>query len=93
MLQRSFFGPLKEPDVHGQPILDLNGRELAALLPIAALCLWIGVYPKPVLDVIRPDVQAVARIYEKQTDRPQVEPRMPDIVITGEWKAGESEKR
>ncbi len=87
MLQRSFFGPLKEPDVHGQPISDLNGRELAALLPIAALCLWIGVYPKPLLDVIRPDVQAVARIYEKQTDRPQVEPRMPDIVITGEWKA------
>lgn len=94
MLQRSFFGPLKEPDVHGQPIADLNIRELAALLPIAALCLWIGVYPKPVLDVIRPDVQAVARIYEKQTDRPQVEPWMPDdagTVERAEWLLADGE--
>ena len=55
------------------PRLELprTGRAV----PLAALCLWIGVYPKPVLDVIRPDVQAVARIYEKQTGRPQVEPR------------------
>jgi len=93
MLQRSFFDPLKEPGVHGQPIADLNGRELAALLPIAALCLWIGVYPKSVLDVIRPDVQAVARIYEKQTDRPQVEPRMPDATVTADWKVADVEKQ
>jgi NADH:ubiquinone oxidoreductase subunit 4 (subunit M) len=57
----------------------LNFRELAALAPLAALCLWIGVYPKPVLDVIRPDVQAVAKIYEKQTGRPQVEPRFAEV--------------
>jgi NADH:ubiquinone oxidoreductase subunit 4 (subunit M) len=57
----------------------LNFRELAALAPLAALCLWIGVYPKPVLDVIRPDVQAIARIYEKQTGRPQVEPRYAQV--------------
>jgi hypothetical protein len=37
------------------------------------------VYPKPVLDVIRPDVQAIARIYEKQTGRPQVEPRYAEV--------------
>ncbi len=79
MLQRSFFGPLKEPDTHGVTVRDLNFRELAALAPLAALCLWIGVYPKPVLDVIRPDVQAVARIYEKQTGRPQVEPRIAEV--------------
>ncbi len=93
MLQRSFFGPLKEPDVQGRPVTDLNGRELAALLPLVALCLWIGVYPKPVLDVIRPDVQAVARIYEKQTGRPEVEPRMSDTVITDGWKIADSEKQ
>jgi NADH-quinone oxidoreductase subunit M len=79
MLQRSFFGPLKEPDTHGVTVRDLNFRELAALAPLAALCLWIGVYPKPVLDLIRPDVQAVAKIYEKQTGRPQMEPRFAEI--------------
>jgi hypothetical protein len=69
---------------------------LAALLPIAALCLWIGVYPKPVLDVIREDVQAVARIYEKQTNRPQVEPRVADAAGAPErakWLLADGETR
>lgn len=64
MLQRSFFGPLKIPQSHGPAAADINARELASVLPIALLCLWIGVYPKPVLDAIRPDVQAIARIYQ-----------------------------
>jgi NADH:ubiquinone oxidoreductase subunit 4 (subunit M) len=63
MLQRSFFGPLKEPAGHGRAVTDLNGREFAALMPIVVLCLWIGIYPRPVLDTIRPDVEALARLY------------------------------
>ena len=63
MLQRSFFGPLREPDTHGQPIADMSRRELASLLPIAVLCLAIGLFPRPVLDTIRPDVEAVAQVY------------------------------
>ena len=40
MVRQVFFGAVKEPhhDGHG-PIADLNGRELAALLPIAG-CAW-----------------------------------------------------
>ena len=75
MVQRTLFGPLKEPAVPGAAVRDLSFRELAALAPLAVLCLGIGVYPKPVLNLIRPDVQAVARIYEIRTDRPQFEPR------------------
>jgi NADH-quinone oxidoreductase subunit M len=33
---------------------DLTGRELAVLTPLVALILVLGVYPKPVLDVINP---------------------------------------
>jgi NADH-quinone oxidoreductase subunit M len=64
MLQRSFFGPLKEPDGHRAVVTDLQGREIAALAPIVVLCLWIGIYPRPVLDAIRPDVEAIARVYQ-----------------------------
>src|SRR5262249_55360534 len=51
MVRRVFFGPVKEPehDGHG-PVQDLNGRELAALVPIALVCVWLGTYPQPVLD-------------------------------------------
>jgi NADH-quinone oxidoreductase subunit M len=33
-------------------IHDVNARELAAILPLAVLVLWVGLYPKPFLAVI-----------------------------------------
>src|SRR6266853_6917441 len=58
MLRVVFFGTLKEP-IHDGPdhVEDLNGREIAALAPILTLCLLLGVFPQPVIDSIKPDVQ------------------------------------
>jgi NADH-quinone oxidoreductase subunit M len=70
MLRRVFFGPLKEPHHEGHaPVADLNGRELAALVPIAVLCLALGVFPKPFFDTVRPEIQVVAGIAEKARQR------------------------
>ena len=67
MLQSVFFGPLKEP-AHGEhPVRDISLRELAALVPIAAACLWIGVRPQPLIEMIRPDVEAMASLYDGRT--------------------------
>jgi NADH-quinone oxidoreductase subunit M len=65
MVQRIFFGTLREPSSHGHSVFDLNGREVAALAPIACLCLFLGVYPQPVLDVTRTDVGVIVSIAEK----------------------------
>lgn len=70
MLQHAFFGPLKEPHHGDEPIPDLTVRELLALGPIAAACLWIGLYPAPLLELIRPDVTAVAGLYPQPNDAP-----------------------
>jgi len=67
MLQSVFFGPLKEPAHERHAVRDMSLRELAALVPIAAACLWIGVRPQPLVDMIRPDVEAVAALYEGRT--------------------------
>ena len=65
MLRRAFFGPLREPaNGHGGAAHDLNGRELAALVPIAVLCVGIGVFPKPFLDPMQPELKALERIYQ-----------------------------
>jgi len=61
VLQTMFFGVVKTPS--GVSPADLSGRELLALAPLAVLCLGIGLYPKPLMDVIRPDVEAVAELY------------------------------
>ena len=40
---------------------DMNvARSALASAPICVLCLWIGVRPQPLVDVIKPDVEAVA---------------------------------
>ncbi len=65
MLLRVFFGPLREPDTHGHNVDDLDGRELATILPIAGLCVLLGVWPQPVLDTIRADIGVVARIADQ----------------------------
>ena len=39
-------------------ILDLSGREIAVLAPLVALIVLLGVYPKPVLDIVTPSVGA-----------------------------------
>ncbi|HZY88029.1 MAG TPA: NADH-quinone oxidoreductase subunit M, partial [Gemmataceae bacterium] len=79
LVRRVFFGPVREPAVHGGghgPRGDLNGRELAALAPIAAACVLIGVYPKLFLDTMRPDLAVVARIADRARARPPA-PALP----------------
>jgi len=46
-LQRILFNPLDKPE--NTHIPDLNKRELAMLVPIVAVIIWLGVYPAPVL--------------------------------------------
>jgi NADH-quinone oxidoreductase subunit M len=55
MYQRTMNGPTVEAVV-GMP--DLKVRELLAVVPLVFLIIAIGVYPKPVLDVINPAVKA-----------------------------------
>src|SRR6266581_7770829 len=54
MYQRTMTGPVRE-DVATMP--DLRARELWAVGPLIALIIALGVYPKPVIDVINPAVQ------------------------------------
>ncbi len=55
MYQRTMNGPTVE-SVAAMP--DLRLRELLAVVPLVALIIAMGVYPKPVLDVINPAVNA-----------------------------------
>ncbi len=51
---RVAYGKLTKPEVAAMP--DLNGRELAMLGSIAAVVLWMGVYPESFLAPMRQDV-------------------------------------
>jgi NADH-quinone oxidoreductase subunit M len=62
MCQRVLFGPLQEPpntpDTSTGLTRDLTGREIGFLVPIALCCVFLGVYPKPVLRTFEDAVAA-----------------------------------
>jgi NADH-quinone oxidoreductase subunit M len=61
MYQRTMNGPTA-PEVEDLP--DLRPRELWAAVPLVALIIAMGIYPKPVLDVINPAVhQTMVQIH------------------------------
>ncbi|HEX9611572.1 MAG TPA: NADH-quinone oxidoreductase subunit M [Gemmatimonadales bacterium] len=51
-LQRVLFNPLDKPE--NEKLTDLTPRELAVLVPLLACIVWIGVYPKPLLERMEP---------------------------------------
>jgi NADH-quinone oxidoreductase subunit M len=54
LYRRVAFGDLTKDDVKAMP--DLETRELWLLAPIAAVVLWMGVYPESFLKPMRADV-------------------------------------
>ncbi|MGE0606525.1 MAG: NuoM family protein [Pirellulales bacterium] len=61
LVQRTFFGPLKEPS-HGHPIRDLSPREIFALAPLVLLMVWIGLQPRFFLDRMAPTVDPIVDV-------------------------------
>jgi len=59
LYQRTMFGGLDNPE--NQKLADCNTREVVYLIPIVALCFWIGLYPKPLFEILD---KPVARIVE-----------------------------
>ncbi len=61
LYRRVAFGDIVHDDVRAMP--DLSAREIALLAPIAAVVLWMGVYPESFLRPMRADVGTlVARV-------------------------------
>ena len=65
MLQRVLFGETTNPE--NARLRDLNPRELALILPLMLLMLFMGVYPRPFLDRSKAAVEVIrARVTQSQ---------------------------
>jgi NADH-quinone oxidoreductase subunit M len=69
LYQRTFQGPLTD---RTSKFRDLNPREVFAVAPLIALIVFLGIYPKPVLDVINPAVRATLHDVHKTDPAPQL---------------------
>jgi NADH-quinone oxidoreductase subunit M len=62
LYQRVFWGKVTHEE--NNHLKDLNTRELATLVPLVALCFWIGVYPKPFLDFLHAPAARLAGLIQ-----------------------------
>jgi NADH-quinone oxidoreductase subunit M len=60
LYQRVMFGNVTNPANEHLP--DLNAREFATLIPLVVLAFWIGLYPKPLFEVVQ---EPVNRLVER----------------------------
>ena len=81
--QRVFHG---EPDEENKSFAELRWKEGALLVPFIAAIVFVGVYPKPMLDRINPSVKSLIEHVEERTN--YVEPE-PIGTVETEASAGE----
>jgi NADH-quinone oxidoreductase subunit M len=67
-IQRILFNALDKPANTHVP--DLNRRELLLMAPLVAAIIWLGVYPKPVLDRMEPSATRFVRQVEQRMAQP-----------------------
>lgn len=60
LIQRVFFGPLREPAAAAEhPVEDLSARETLALAPLVVLIVWIGLWPGFFLERMAPTLDRI----------------------------------
>ncbi len=64
VMKRTFFGPLNNEE--NKKLKDLNARETWSLIPLVAIVIWLGVYPKPVLEPIDNSVKALLNFMDEK---------------------------
>ncbi len=70
LVQRVFFGPLKEPPrSEGDEVKDMSLREIAALAPLAVLVVWIGLQPGFFTRAMDADLDPVIGQARQQADQ------------------------
>ncbi|WP_030803790.1 NADH-quinone oxidoreductase subunit M [Streptomyces sp. NRRL S-337] len=67
LYQRTMTGPVKS-EVSAMP--DLRARELVVVAPLIALLLFLGVYPKPLTDLVNPAVEHTLSVVDKKDPKP-----------------------
>ncbi len=69
LYKRSFFGPVTHEA--NKALKDLDAKELTALIPLVAIVIWLGVYPKPILQPIDNSVKALVSFMHEKAQTPE----------------------
>ncbi|MDD5372466.1 MAG: NADH-quinone oxidoreductase subunit M [Sulfurimonas sp.] len=76
--KKMFFGVITKDENRNLP--DVNKRELLALIPLAIITVWLGIYPKPVLGTIDTSVEAVVSLMHEKAISKEAKSRIHNIA-------------
>ena len=76
--KKMFFGVVTKEENKNLP--DVNKRELIALIPLAIITIWLGIYPKPVLGTINTSVESVVSLMHEKAQTQEAKSRIPNIA-------------
>ena len=83
--KKAFFGDVTKEENKNLP--DVNKKELLALIPLTIITVWLGVYPKPVLEPINNSVEAVVELMHEKAVTEDAKSKIPDIKAIRAAKA------
>jgi len=75
--KKMFFGEVTKEENKNLP--DVNKRELVALVPLAIITVWLGVYPKPLLEPINKSVESVVQLMHDKSITDEAKSRIPTL--------------
>jgi NADH-quinone oxidoreductase subunit M len=87
VFKRSFFGPVTKEE--NKKLKDLNATETWSLIPLVAIVIWLGIYPKPVLEPINNSVNAMLVFMDEKaitTEAKDIIKVPQSVTKTGEVK-------
>jgi NADH-quinone oxidoreductase subunit M len=80
--KKAFFGTVTKDE--NKKLLDLNGREYATLVPLTLLVIFLGVYPKPVLEPVDNSVKAIVSLMHQKAITDEAKEVIPEINFNEE---------
>ncbi|WP_297810277.1 NADH-quinone oxidoreductase subunit M [uncultured Helicobacter sp.] len=69
LYRKTFYGQLSNEE--NLKLQDLNQREWVALLPLVAIVIWLGIYPKPILEPINKGVENMLAVMYSRAITPE----------------------
>jgi NADH-quinone oxidoreductase subunit M len=76
--KKAFFGEVTNEKNKNLP--DINKRELFGLIPLVIVAIWLGVYPKPVLEPINNSVKSIVQLMHNKATTELAKQRIPNLV-------------
>ncbi len=76
--KKAFFGQVTKEENKNLP--DVDRRELFALVPLVIVAIWLGIYPKPILEPINNSTESIVQLMHDKAVTHEAKSKIPNLV-------------